>query len=162
MARELRGWLIVEFFHIITAKATVHNEKRLSFVHKRYHHNFVFFGIWELQRIFCCLDIVWKYFKLRDTSLPSCWCYAFYELIFYLHVEPLSCPYSQINTNPGVESYVIFTNVSDKICDISDFFVFKPIEYVLIIVVAFPTLVYNSLDWGFGSCQIFYSSKVYF
>ena len=61
-----------------------------------------------------------------------------------------------------MESYVIFTNVSDKICDISDFFVFKPIEYVLIIVVAFPTLVYNSLDWGFGSCQIFYSSKVYF
>jgi hypothetical protein len=52
VAGKLGLRLVLELAYFFSTEIAVDNKEGFSFVHQRYHDNFVFLGVWKFKRIF--------------------------------------------------------------------------------------------------------------
>lgn len=152
MTRKFWLRLVLELLYLLPAITAIHDQKSLPLVHERNHHDFVFLGVWKLQRILGCLDIVSQNLHFGDTPLPGCGLHPSHHLPLNFDLKPFSRSQAEVDANSGVKRDIEFTDGCDAVGDFSNFGVSEgSIGEIIFLVLPSPLPVDDTLDWGFGS-----------
>lgn len=153
---------VVKFFDFMAAESAVDNQEGLTFIHQWNHHDLILFGVWELQRILWCFDIIWQNFQVRHWFFRWVWLYVNDKLIIYHQIKPFTASDACIDTDSTMVWHIVLPDSCDKIRNVLKIFdIFLGIKWqkIVVIFLLFFTFIDNLFDGVLSVVQVLNCSE---
>lgn len=124
----LRFRIVFKTYDFLSTETKVYDEVSLTVEHKRYHHNAVFLGIWELQRILRRLNIEGQDFEFWHAHKVFSWSYLLNDVVFDVHFEPFACSELRIDADSRMVRNIKLSDAKDGLSAVHNVFSMVVVE----------------------------------